>query len=298
MKSNHTEEIGKLAATLSLIEIGLGSLLHSFKIPLSGQILSINQIGILSRASFKLKSHKAPLQISLATAVLKSLSPAGKKLTPMLAIAAQGLFFYLGVFVFGVNYVGLFFAVLFSSLWAFAQPILFIYLLFGKNSLAVAEYFIHEFEKIIPLASKFIIWILIGSILIKFILAFVLSLIAIKVTEQAFDKYQQKMLLEVKLRPPSSRTAVILAFRDLLNPLFIFSFLMTTLFFIFSNSDPSNVKIIWSLLRPLAVGYIIFYLIRIYPLENISAFLHRKRFNQLGQILDSAIKIINQSLGR
>ena len=37
-----TEEIGLLAASLSLIEIGLGSILHAFKIPLAGHVLALS----------------------------------------------------------------------------------------------------------------------------------------------------------------------------------------------------------------------------------------------------------------
>ena len=99
MEKDNTEEIGKQIASLALIEVGLGSLLHSLKIPLSGHFLSLNQTAFLSRSSFKLNSKKAPLEISLTASILKSLSPAGKKLTPMLAIAAQGLLFYIGIMI-------------------------------------------------------------------------------------------------------------------------------------------------------------------------------------------------------
>lgn len=296
LDSDDTEEIGKQAAALSLIEIGLGSFLHSFKIPLTGHLLSINQIAFLSRSSFKLNSLKAPLQISLISSFLKSLSPAGKKLTPMLAIAAQGIFYYLGLYFFGINYFGLFWAVLMSSLWAFIQPVLFIYLLFGKNSLSVAEYFLHEFEKLSPHANQIILRILIAVILLKLGLAFFFSVFAIKMNDSDFNKYQNKMLLEVKVKTVTEHSAAYMALRDLFTPIFIVSFLMTAVFFVFSHSL-SMTQIIWNLLRPLAIGYVLFYLIRVYPAQNLIAFLTRKGFTQLSKILDAAIKKVRETRG-
>lgn len=294
---DNTEEIGKQAAALSLIEIGLGSFLHSFKIPLAGHILSINQIAFLSRSCFKLKSPQSSLQISIITALLKSLSPAGKKLTPMLAIGAQGMLYYLGLTFFGINFIGLALAVLLSSLWALIQPILFIYILFGKNSIAVAEHFIHEFEKFIPHVDRILLWILVGFMTVKFLLAFFISLFAIRLSDKDFENYQKKMILNIKVKSPTGHSPFILAIKDLLNPLFILTFAMTALFFIFSNSSASLGHTIWGLLRPLALGFILFYIVRIYPMKNLSLFLHRKGYSQLGKTLDTAIKAIQDVRG-
>lgn len=292
MEKDNTEEIGKLAATLSLIEIGLGSFLHSFKIPLSGHLLSINQIAILSRSCFKLNSTRSSLEISFVATVLKSLSPAGKKLTPMLAITTQGILYYLGVTFLGLNTIGLLLAVLLASSWAFLQPILFIYILFGKTSIAVAEHFLHEIEKIIPHAEHILLWTVIGLFVLKCILAYFVSLIAIKMSDENFYKYEEKMLLKIKMKQTSSKSALSLAIGDLFNPLFIISFLMTALFFIFSHS--SRAEMIWGLLRPLALGVIIFYVFRVYPVNRLSDFFHRRGFIRIAKMLDHAIRIIRE----
>ena len=63
------EKISGAAAILSLTEIGLGSLLHSFKIPFSGHFLSLNQALILGKSQLSIKGQKharfSPAQISL-----------------------------------------------------------------------------------------------------------------------------------------------------------------------------------------------------------------------------------------
>jgi hypothetical protein len=291
----NTEIIGKHAASLSLIEIGLGSFLHSFKIPFSGHLLSINQMAILSRSAFKLKSSKSALQISLIASLLKSLSPAGKKLTPMLAISAQGLIYFLGVNILGLNYLGLLVAVIFTSLWAFVQPILFIFLIFGKNFLAVTEYYLHEFEKIIPHVEQYLLVIFLSFVLLKIILAFIVSIFAIKISDQEFEKYQKKILLEIKVKPTQGHSPIYMALRDLLNPLFIISFLLTVFFFLFSESSHSHVQLIWNIMRPLALGFVVFYLFRVYPVSNLSHFLKLKGFSQVSKILDAAIKAVHDN---
>jgi hypothetical protein len=78
----NAEEIGKKAALLSIVEIGLGSFLHAFSIPFAGHFLSLNQGFILTRAAIETNDRRSPGIISAVAALLKSLSPAGKKLTP------------------------------------------------------------------------------------------------------------------------------------------------------------------------------------------------------------------------
>ena len=294
MKQNYTEEIGKQSAALSFIEIGLGSLLHTFNIPFSGHLLSINQIAFLSRSSFKCKNKKVSLQISLVASILKSLSPAGKKLTPMLAIAAQGLLYYLGLNMAGINSIGLLLAIVLSSLWAFVQPILFIYLLFGKTSIDVTQHFLQETERFIPNADKILLWVVTGLILTKFLAAYFFSILAIKMSDTEFHNYQKKFLINVKTKKQSHhKSALTLAIRDLINPLFLISFGMTSLFFIFSNSTKS--QMIWALLRPIAIGFIVFYIFRIFPMKKLSEPLRRRGFNQLANILEVAIKTIEKN---
>jgi len=285
------EETGRAAAALSIIEIGLGSFLHSFKIPFAGHFLSLNQIAFLSRISFKLKSKKSALEISIITSLLKSLSPSGKKLTPMLAIAAQGIFFYLGLFLFGTNYLSLLVAVIFSSLWGFIQPILFIYLLFGKNSVAVAEHFLNEFKNVFPNCETYLITIVLTFVILKCILAYFISITAIKVSEEQFTIFQNKFSLKLKAKTYKTRSNYLMALYDLLNPTFIISFILTSFFFIFSNSSRS--VMIWGLLRPLAIGYIIFYAIRVYPADKLVAFLRKMGLIKISKTLEYAISIIN-----
>ena len=86
-KNSAIETTAHNAALLSGSEIGLGSVLHGLKIPFSGHFLSLNQGFILSRATIKSKNVKnskfIPISISNISSLLKTLAPAGKKLTPL-----------------------------------------------------------------------------------------------------------------------------------------------------------------------------------------------------------------------
>ena len=94
---NRAELIGLWAATLSIAEVGVGSFMHAFHIPLTGTFLSLNQAAFLTRLT-KLNQHRddargLAFDVSTVTALIKSFSPIGKRLTPMLAISVQGLLF-------------------------------------------------------------------------------------------------------------------------------------------------------------------------------------------------------------
>lgn len=104
------DHIVEKSVLLSLVEIVLGSFMHTVKIPFSGHVLSLNQGLFLSRSFnyVQRRGHAAKIviEISLVTSVMKSLSPAGKKLGPMISISMQGFFYSIGLLIFGANLMG------------------------------------------------------------------------------------------------------------------------------------------------------------------------------------------------
>lgn len=299
MNNKNSRIIGEQAALLSLIEMGLGSILHGLKIPLSGQFLSLNQIAFMSRTTRKLKSREAALQISLITSMLKSLSPAGKKLTPMLAILAQGCCFTLGPAVFGLNFVGIIFGSLLSALWAFIQPALFIYLLFGKALVDVLAHFNLEIKKVINIDLQQLIPWLMGFILIKCLLGIAAGLYAFYGNEEKLDLWQEKLLVQPRIKSnqkESTRSPFLLAIKDLCSPLFLFSFALTTLFFSYSHAE--GARLIWILLRPLAIGFILFYIVRVYPIENLAVTFEKMGWRNFAENYRAAVILVRGRRGK
>lgn len=276
-ENKNVEIIGQYGATLSIIEVGLGSMLHAFHVPLSGALLSLNQGYILCRAAIVgrelPKNTWTTYSVSNIAAVLKSLSPAGKKLGPMLSLSMQGLLFNLGTVIFGTNPVGLCIGMCLLSVWTFLQPLITYYFFFGEKLFTAVEYL---YQKTLPyhkLEAKNLFWIFALLVLTKMFVACVLAIIAWRrKTKPLYVKNYEEELLRFakeKLSSPKSNAATqspaLLAVKDLIRPLFLISLVMTGLFLYFSNNSKSQIG--WYLLRPIAIGFIFFYISRTLTLD-------------------------------
>lgn len=273
------EIVGHYGATLSLIEIGLGSLLHAFKVPFSGILLSLNQGFILCRAA--ILSGSVPqnqwitYSVSNVAAVLKSLSPAGKKLGPMLSLSMQGLLFNLGIVIFGTNPVGLCMGMALLSVWTFIQPLITYYLFFGGQLFTAAEYL---FDKTLPyhnLDKKMLLWIFIGVVVTKMLAAIIIGIIAWRTKgegiygnnyEAGLIKIAREKGVKIDMHQGPKKNAAWLAIKDLFRPLFLVSIVITGLFLYFSQHDYAQIA--WYLMRPVAIGFIFFYFSRTLTLDR------------------------------
>ncbi len=284
--------MGKKAALLSAVEVGLGSVLHAFKTPFAGHFLSLNQGFILTWASRQIPLPSAPSVISTTAAMLKSLSPAGKKLTPMLAIAVQGQLFNLGTLIFGRNLIGHSFGMLLLCLWGFLQPLMLYYLLYGKALIGVAGFYLNHLSSYIPLSMPQIGWTLLGGVTAKLITGIICVLLAHFLTERRLTNYT---VWALEKKPLASRRQTqnfyLAALRDLFSPLFILSWTLTLVFFYYA--DHTKAPSIWLWLRPLALGYLLFLSLRIFPVERITPWLSRHS-PQLASTLTAALKYLRQ----
>ncbi len=279
---NKIEKTGNYAALLSLIEVSLGSFLHSLRLPLSGQILSLNQIFLLNHAVIHLQNYKSPVHISTISAILKSFSPAGKKLTPMLALTAQGHLFSWGILLFGNHILGRLIGSILSSLWAFIQPLLIYLILFGKDIVFMLDYFQNKLNSLYSFADDFFISLFLGLILIKVLFAIAIAIIANKISETQINTYlkwlQNKQRNKI-LTKTTSHSPLLGALKDLFSPLYLFSFVLLCIFFFYSRGNYSTM--IWNLLRPVAVGFILFYCLRAFPIERLVAKIKNKKYSLL-----------------
>jgi hypothetical protein len=297
---------GIYAGTLSLAEIGLGSILHGMRVPFAGTFLSINQAVFLTRL-VKLNRENddvrtLPLRVSNVTAMLKSLSPAGKKLLPMLAIAAQGLLFTTSVLVLGPGLAGCVAGGMFLSVWGVVQPLAIMWLIYG-TALGAGQ-----IDGMIRYYGKLMggFFEITPSILVQMVLAFLVAkaLVAGVVCFAAWragvdeQKLLNDRLVKIGLRgftrtpsppAPSTSSAWVGAARDLRRPVFLLPLCMTGLFFWFSEHQLAPV--VWGMLRPLAFAYIVFLALRLFPLET---WVKRRSAGSLA--LASAIEFLNRAM--
>lgn len=264
--------ISYYAALLSLVEISLGSFLHGFRIPFSGHALSLNQGLILTQALQKTESRKdavtAANGISIITAILKSLSPMGKRLTPMLAISIQGFLFSLGVFVLGNNLFGILIGMTLLSLWGFAQPLLFAYLFFGEKLFLAIEKLWTDIAGKLSIDPVFGLWILVSFVLFKVTLSWVIGFMGWKYPRYIAENYLQKILKYKNLIPVKKNRALMSpglgALKDLLSPWIIVS-LVLTIAFMWLTEKSEFFKIFIYGLRVVAIAYLVFWILRAFP---------------------------------
>lgn len=283
-----TTELGKKAALLAAVEVGLGSIAHSMSLPFAGHLLSLNQGFILTWASREIPDRKAPGVISTTAALLKSLSPAGKKLTPMLAIAMQGQLFTLGVFIGGARPLGHLLGISLLCLWGFLQPLVLYVLLYGETLFSMANYFLEQLSAVFPVTMNTLAGMLGVVIAVKIILGFFCVYLAYKLPQKKIQDYTawaQTLPPRAPKTPP--RNAFLGALRDLFTPLFIFSWILTLIFFLYAQSKHSTS--IWLVLRPLAIGYLLFLGLRLFPVTRARVWLEN-RHPQLAQTLQEALK--------
>jgi hypothetical protein len=253
----------KKAAQLSLVEISIGSLGHGFKVPLTGQALSLNQLAFLLNAINKDQLPVSSVfEISSIAAVLKSFSVAGQKLGPMLSIAMQGFLFWLMNLIFKKKLVGQILGSILLALWSFIQPLLTYFLIYGFQLIKIFEYY----EKKLAQDFSFIhqsILIGVSTVLVlktSFAIALALYSHRTKKEIQFLSEMQIQKLTSQMHTTQSSTSAWRAALKDLSRPLFLISFLLMILFV--WQFEVSITKKIWIAMRPLATAYILFYLLR------------------------------------
>jgi hypothetical protein len=286
--------VARHAALLTLVEVGLGSLIHGLNVPLGGQLLSCNQGFLLCRAvkaaPVEERSRMLGSTVSNVAALLKSLSPAGKKLTPMLAISAQGLLFSLGCIILGANFWGAILGITLMSLWAFLQPLLIAYLLFGNLLIQAFEKLFESMTKVFPFLTlqNFGVFLLL-FVVAKIFVCWALCIVAYFGNEKKIDSYMER-LQKLGATHTKPRKAEKSFFSYFLQPLFLISFAVTLSFFYLSEAPRSQFA--WIVLRPIAVAALMYFLALNLPLERWTKKLQQGRYSRFGAALNSATRYL------
>lgn len=284
IKSEDVEKLGNYGAFLSLIEVGLGSVLHSIKFPFTGFILSLNQGYLLCRISIKTQNPWMGYHVSNIAAILKSFSPAGNKLGPMLSLSMQGLLFNLGT-LFGINLFGLIIGMILLSMWSFIQPLLTYYLFFGEKIFHAAEYL---FQKTLPfhgIEKSELKWFFLGLVLLKCLIGICLAILAWK--NEGESHFQDRLVQLPKVKKIKQGDPLKLALKDLTKPLFVLSLVLTGVFLYFSQHNFA--QIIWYLMRPVGVAFIFFYFSRTLTLDKWIYKLRGGRFDFFAKGIEIAL---------
>lgn len=254
----------KTAAHLSAIELSLGSVLHGFKIPFGGHLLSLNQGLFLTQylnqtpQLSRIAAARDILEISSITAALKSLSPAGQKIGPMLSLTMQGGLYGFGLLIGGTGFLGKILGLIFLSLWAFIQPVLTFFVVFGIEFQRMLDVTLEKLPSSGFFSASSLGSVFLGIVLIKMTLATMVVFASYPLSRWVektsfFNMKTQKI-------PTKTNSPAWGAVRDLTRPLFMISFLVLLVVLYVTESRWS--VIVWQSLRPLGLGFLIFYLVR------------------------------------
>jgi hypothetical protein len=252
-----------------MAEIGAGSLIHSFHLPAGGHLLSLNQVVCLSLASRHCRygSQAARVSISLGAiaGLMKVLSPAGKKMTPMLAIFVQSLLYAGGLQILGARRVGSAFGAMLLSMWGFIQPLMMAYVFFGETWFQAMSKVWNDFAHFLNIAPESgwtWVWTVVAM---KALLAAALGWMAWGANAQFEECYFARMdhwfQVAIQKRPVTRRQwpVWLAAFFDLMNPLFILSLILCGIFL----QDQALVFVV----RTVIAGYAIFLALRLVPVS-------------------------------
>ena len=265
MEDNKDSSLVNNAVKLSVIEVFLGSILHALRVPLSGQFLSLNQGFLLGRfldkEASRAEAFKSSFEISLITSTMKALSPAGKKLGPMISISMQGFLYGIGLLVLGKGLLGQILGMMLLSLWAFIQPLITYYLMYGSELVGAIAYYLKKLQKHVPVTEETLFFVVAFMIGTKWLLAISIPVLSRKID---FKKYEDKMQSLAKdkgakpIKPSKSTFQGVV--HDLTRPLFLLSLILMGAYFFTTGKDLGFVM--WKILRALSIAFLIFFLAR------------------------------------
>lgn len=263
------------AMQLSLTEVGLGSILHALHVPFSGFLLSLNQCFVLNRALlFSISSDSSAgrfisMTISNTAAIIKTLSPYGKKFTPMLAISMQGLLFNIGVMLFGRNLFGRCIGSLLLSLWPMIQPIVIYGIIYGSIFFDMTTYYNQMMSQFPWLDGLNLQIIALGYVFVHLSLTLGICFLTYLLPARMLDRYDRyiisdKLSLQLTCFGVTKKTTIIQKLRgvwkDFTSPFFLFSFILSGFFFYATTHSLGS--FFFAFFRLFAIAFITFFILR------------------------------------
>ncbi len=147
------ERVGWFGALAGGIEVGAGSVVHGAKLPFGGLGMATTQAALLTRAAEPLVDRGRVVWVALLSAAIKSLSPAGQRLRPMLAIAMQGWLYGRALRWLGWHRLAVGVGGFLMGCWAGSQGLLMQWLLVGDALWVVVDKVSEEAAALLGLES-------------------------------------------------------------------------------------------------------------------------------------------------
>ena len=181
----------------------------------------------------------------------------------MLSIAMQGFLFWLSLSVIGMNIIGQCIGAVLLSLWAFVQPFITLFLVYGFDLVRVGEFYVKRISDDYSFLAVALVYAIGFVLFLKIALAIAMVILSLKYKKEIIVlKAPAKLEKSIKLSTPvnQNQSAAKSALKDMFRPLFLLSFVLMMIFVWQINGDFSEK--IWLSMRPLAIAFCLFYILR------------------------------------
>ncbi len=158
------ERVGLFGAFAGGLEVSAGAVVHGANLPFGGLGMATAQAALLTRAAEPMSDRARVVWVALLSAAIKSLSPAGQRIRPMIAIAMQGWLYSRALRMFGWNLPAVASGGFLMGAWACSQGVLLQWLLVGDALIDALRILAEEAAAFLgttapPLAALLILWI-------------------------------------------------------------------------------------------------------------------------------------------
>jgi len=256
------ERVGWFGALAGAIEVGAGSVVHGAKVPLGGLGMATTQAAVLTRAAQPMVDRSRVAWVAVLSAAIKSLSPAGQRLRPMLAIVMQGWLYARALRLFGWNLFGVMIGGFLMGTWAGSQGLLTQWLLFGDALTTALQTVNQEATTLLGLPTPRL-WVVIATWLALH------GCVVSTGTALAWRRPLQASMGKglpgwfVPMSAPRRRRwgeALLHAFRDMLRPTFWVPLLLIIAALAWAGQ--SRESLIWVALRAILIAWVMFVLVQ------------------------------------
>ncbi len=214
------ERVGLFGAIAGGLEVSAGAVVHGANVPFGGLGMATAQAALLTRAAEPMSDRGRVVWIALLSAAIKSLSPAGQRIRPMIAIAMQGWLYSRALRLLGWNLAAVAFGGFLMGAWACSQGVLLQWLLVGDALIVALKVLANEAAGFIgvnapPLALLLIVWVAAHGLIVAVGTAMA--------WRRRFDAPPERIVAFGLMVPSGDRRwwqTLVHAFRELLRPTF------------------------------------------------------------------------------
>ncbi len=297
ISASEAGRVGTFAGAAGMVEVGLGSTLHAYRVPFKGHALSYLQ-NVLLVTFGKALNGRGLFRISFISAMLKAFSPAGARFRPMLFIFLQGACFAAPVRLLGWHLLSVLAGSVLMAWLTLGLSLGVDFAMFGQSIFDAFSGAISFASDELGIRAPSLIAIIGGAFLLKGVIALGLAAAAYCGDVEPFvgrlrrrgARRQRPIRVEVAGRRTALGTALGAA-RDLLRPRFAIAFVISALLLLFftnlSRSDLASVVV-----RGLVISYLGFVAVRRVDLAALGGWLDRRTGLGLAESLPAAMRVI------